>query len=43
MYMFNLLNNGRIGDSTALAVMLFALIMILVLIFRLLVKSDPDV
>lgn len=43
MYMFTLLNNGRIGDSTALAVMLFALIMVFVLIFRLAFKSDPDV
>jgi len=43
MYMFNLLNNGRIGDSTALAVMLFALIMVFVLVFRLVFKSDPDV
>lgn len=43
MYMFNLLNNGRIGDATALAVMLFALIMVFVLVFRLLFKSDPDV
>jgi multiple sugar transport system permease protein len=43
MYMFTLLNNGRIGDSTALAVMLFALIMVFVLVFRLVFKSDPDV
>ncbi len=43
MYMFTLLNNGRIGDSTALAVMLFALIMVFVLVFRLAFKSDPDV
>jgi multiple sugar transport system permease protein len=43
MYMFNLLNNGRIGDATALACMLFAMIMLLVLIYRLVFKSDLDV
>lgn len=43
MYMFTLLNEGRIGDATALACMLFILIMALVLIYRLVFKSDPDV
>lgn len=43
MYMFNLLNNGRYGDATALACMLFAAIMLLVLIYRLVFKSDLDV
>jgi len=42
MYMFNLLNNGRYGDATALSVMLFGLIMVLVLGYRVLVKDDPD-
>jgi multiple sugar transport system permease protein len=42
MYMFNLLNNGRYGDATALSVMLFGLIMVLVLGYRALVKDDPD-
>lgn len=43
MYMFTLLNNGRYGDATALAVMLFVLIMALVLLFRTFFKSDLDV
>jgi len=43
MYMFTLLDNGRYGDATALAVMLFALIMFLVLIYRATFKSDLDV
>jgi multiple sugar transport system permease protein len=43
MYMFTILNNGRIGDATALACMLFFLIMALVLIYRAVFKSDPDV
>jgi multiple sugar transport system permease protein len=43
MYMFTLLNEGRIGDATALACILFFIIMALVLIYRLVFKSDPDV
>ncbi|HOC21913.1 MAG TPA: sugar ABC transporter permease [Anaerolineae bacterium] len=43
MYMFNLLNNGRYGDATALACMLFAVIMIITLIYRTVFKSDLDV
>lgn len=43
MYMFTLLNNGRYGDATALAVMLFILIMAIVLVYRAVFKSDPDV
>jgi multiple sugar transport system permease protein len=42
MYMFNILNNGRIGDATALACMLFFAIMALVLLYRVFFKSDPD-
>ncbi len=43
MYMMSILSNGRYGDATALAVMLFILIMALVLIYRVLFKEDPDV
>ncbi len=42
MYMFNILDNGRYGDATALSVMLFAFIMVVVLIYRTFVKDDPD-
>lgn len=43
MYMMNILNNGRYGDATALAVMLFIAIMAIVLVYRLVFKDDPDV
>lgn len=43
MYIMNILNNARYGDSTALAVMLFGVIMIITLIYRFAFKSDPDV
>lgn len=42
LYMFNILSNGRYGDATALAVMLFIVIMALVLIYRAVYKDDPD-
>lgn len=42
MYMFNILNNGRYGDATALSVILFAVIMGIVLVYRTFVKDDPD-
>lgn len=42
MYMFDILNDGRYGDATALSVMLFAVIMVLVLVYRRLVTDDPD-
>lgn len=43
MYMMNILNNGRYGDATALAVLLFIAIMIIVLTYRFVFKDDPDV
>ncbi|HNB54578.1 MAG TPA: ABC transporter permease subunit [Anaerolineales bacterium] len=43
MYMMSILSNGRYGDATALAVLLFFLIMALVLIYRVLFKEDPDI
>ncbi|HAL15744.1 MAG TPA: hypothetical protein DCP32_02995 [Anaerolineaceae bacterium] len=43
MYMFTLLNEGRYGDSTSLAVLLFIVIMALVLLYRAFFKDDPDV
>ena len=43
MYMFTLLNEGRYGDSTSLAVLLFIVIMVLVLLYRAFFKDDPDV
>ncbi|NWF70593.1 MAG: sugar ABC transporter permease [Chloroflexi bacterium] len=42
MYIMNILNNARYGDATALAVMLFALIMVATLIYRIVFKADPD-
>lgn len=42
MYIMDILNDARYGDSTALAVMLFLLIMGLTLVYRFVFKSDPD-
>ncbi len=42
MYMFSILNNGRYGDATSLAVMLFFVIMALVLVYRVVFKDDLD-
>ncbi|MCC7206067.1 MAG: sugar ABC transporter permease [Anaerolineae bacterium] len=42
MYIMDILNHARYGDATALAVMLFALIMVIVLIYRAVFKADPD-
>lgn len=42
MYVMELLNKSRFGDSTALACMLFAVIMVATLIYRAVFKSDPD-
>lgn len=43
MYMMSILNTGRYGDATALACMLFFLIMAIVLVYRAVFKADPDV
>jgi multiple sugar transport system permease protein len=43
MYMFSILNNGRYGDATALAAMLFIVIMAVVLVYRAVFKDDPDI
>lgn len=43
MYIVSLMNNIRYGDATALAVMLFAVIMVLTIIYRTFFKEDPDV
>jgi multiple sugar transport system permease protein len=44
MYIYYPLWNGlRLGDATALAVVLFAIIMTITLLFRALFKEDPDV
>ncbi len=40
---FPLLNQMRLGDATALAVVIFAVIMVITIIYRLLFKEDPDV
>lgn len=42
MYMFTLLNNARFGDATALACILFFVIMGLTLIYRAVFKDDLD-
>ena len=44
MYIYMpLLNQMRLGDATALAVEIFAVIMVITIIYRLLFKEDPDV
>ncbi len=42
MYIMDILNHARYGDSTALACLLFALIMIITVIYRAVFKADPD-
>jgi multiple sugar transport system permease protein len=43
MYMYKLWTGLRFADATALAIMLFAVILIITLIYRTLFKEDPDV
>ncbi len=43
MYMMGILGNARYGDATALACLLFFLIMAIVLVYRTFFKDDPDV
>ncbi len=42
MYMYSLWQNLRFADSTALAIMLFAVIMAITIVYRTLFKDDPD-
>ncbi|MCB9452807.1 MAG: sugar ABC transporter permease [Anaerolineaceae bacterium] len=42
MYIMDILNHARYGDATALACLLFALIMIITLIYRVVFQADPD-
>ncbi len=42
MYLYTLLNNLRYADGTALAIMLFAVIFTLTIIYRTLFREDPD-
>lgn len=42
MYIMDVLNHARYGDATALACMLFALIMVITLIYRAVFQADPD-
>jgi multiple sugar transport system permease protein len=43
MYLYGQLQNLRYADATALAIMLFAVIMALVVLNRFIVREDPDV
>jgi multiple sugar transport system permease protein len=43
MYMYSLGQNLRFADSTALAIMLFTIIMAFTIVYRLIFKDDPDV
>lgn len=42
MYLYSLLNNLRYADATALAIVLFAVIFIITVIYRTVFKEDPD-
>ncbi len=42
MYMYELLQDQRLSDATALAILLFFVIMFFVILSRLLIKEDPD-
>ena len=41
-YLYSLLRNLRYADATALAVFLFLTIMAIVVVFRMVIKEDPD-
>ncbi|MCL6510553.1 MAG: sugar ABC transporter permease [Anaerolineae bacterium] len=43
MYMYSIWGNLRFADATALAIMLFALIMAITIVYRTFFKEDPDV
>lgn len=42
MYVYNMWQQLRLGDATALAVMVFAVILVITIIFRTVFKEDPD-
>lgn len=42
LYMYSIIGNARYADATALAIMLFAVIMTITIIFRMLYPEDPD-
>ncbi len=42
MYLYSYIQNQRFSDATALSIFLFALILLIVIIFRLFFKEDPD-
>jgi multiple sugar transport system permease protein len=42
MYMYTVLGNLRYGDATALAIVLFAVIMVITIIYRTVFREDPD-
>jgi multiple sugar transport system permease protein len=42
MYMYTLLGNLRYADATALAILLFAVIMVITIIYRTVFREDPD-
>lgn len=42
MYMYTLLGNLRYADATALAIMLFVVIMVVTIVYRKLFREDPD-
>jgi multiple sugar transport system permease protein len=42
MYLYSLLGNLRYADATALAILLFAVIMFMTIIYRTFVREDPD-
>ncbi len=42
MYLYTLLNNLRYADATALAILLFVVIFVLTIIYRVVFKEDPD-
>ena len=41
--MYSIINNARYADATALAIMLFAVIMSITIVYRVLFPEDPDV
>ena len=42
MYMYTLLNNLRYADATALAIILFVIIMVITIFYRTVFREDPD-
>ena len=42
MYLFSLMGSLRYADATALAILLFAVIMVITIVYRTLFREDPD-